>query len=548
MCNSHSCKMVSAMEMRPYQKDAVRSIMETWETGIRKTLLVLPTGCGKTIVFSKVVEEMVRKGDTVLILAHREELLNQASDKLLKATGLRTALEKAESSCLDSWENVVVGSVQTLQSEKRLSGFSQDYFGTIVVDEAHHAVSPSYRRVLDHFPDARILGVTATADRGDKRNLGELFETIAYEYTLPKAIRDGYLVPIRALTCPLKISLDGVPVQAGDFQAQALGAALDPYLEQIAREIKRNAGDRKVVVFLPLVATSRKMRDFLVNAGLSAAEVNGESGDRAEILEDFHNGKYQVLCNSMLLTEGWDEPAVDCIVCLRPTKVRSLYAQIVGRGTRLFPGKKDLLLLDFLWQTERHDLCRPAHLVCQNEDIAARVAEIMAEEGDGEDGTGVDLIGAEEKAESQAQQEREASLRRELEAQRMKKKALVDPLQFEMSISRDGKAFGYEPDPMDLREQAPPSDAQRAYLEKAGIYPGEIRCAGQASHLIETIQKRRKEGLSTPKQIRCLERYGFRNVGTWTFEAAGHMITRISANSWRVPMNVNPAGYQPKEK
>lgn len=528
------------MNLRPYQIQAQNAILQTWNTGIGKTLLVLPTGTGKTIVFANVIAERVRQGDRVLVLAHREELLNQAADKLERAVGLGCALEKAQSSCLDSWYNVVVGSVQTLQSQKRLDRFPRDYFDTIIVDEAHHAISASYRRVIDHFADARLLGVTATADRGDKRNLGELFETIAYEYTLPAAIRDGYLCPIKALTLPLNIDLAGVKVSAGDFQAAALGSALDPYLEQIAELMREHCAERKTVVFLPLIATSQKMCRILNERGLSAAEVNGESEDRAEILQRFHDGEFKVLCNSMLLTEGWDEPAVDCIVCLRPTKVRALYAQIVGRGTRLFPDKKDLLLLDFLWYTEKHDLCRPAHLVCNNSDLSSRVAEILAEESQGE---AVDLLEAEAGAESSAQQEREESLRKLLEEQRKRKRQLVDPLQYEMSI---GNAAGYEPDPLDLRQQGPPSAAQLALLEKNGIFPDEVTCAGQASKLLDTLAKRRVEGLTTPKQIRFLERVGFREVGQWRFEDARRMIDRIAANRWTVPYGINPAAYQPQ--
>lgn len=528
------------MNLRPYQIQAQNAILQTWNTGIGKTLLVLPTGTGKTIVFANVIAERVRQGDRVLVLAHREELLNQAADKLERAVGLGCALEKAQSSCLDSWYNVVVGSVQTLQSQKRLDRFPRDYFDTIIVDEAHHAISASYRRVIDHFADARLLGVTATADRGDKRNLGELFETIAYEYTLPAAIRDGYLCPIKALTLPLNIDLAGVKVSAGDFQAAALGSALNPYLEQIAELMREHCANRKTVVFLPLIATSQKMCRILNERGLSAAEVNGESEDRAEILQRFHDGEFKVLCNSMLLTEGWDEPAVDCIVCLRPTKVRALYAQIVGRGTRLFPGKKDLLLLDFLWHTEKHDLCRPAHLVCNNSDLSSRVAEILAEESQGE---AVDLLEAEAGAESSAQQEREESLRKLLEEQRKRKRQLVDPLQYEMSI---GNAAGYEPDPLDLRQQGPPSAAQLALLEKNGIFPDEVTCAGQASKLLDTLAKRRVEGLTTPKQIRFLERVGFREVGQWRFEDARRMIDRIAANRWTVPYGINPAAYQPQ--
>lgn len=309
------------MELRPYQQEAKDAIFEQWDNGVKKTLLVLPTGCGKTVVFAKVTEDCVRQGNRVLILAHRGELLDQAADKLMKTTGLGCALEKAENTCLGSWFRVVVGSVQTLMRQKRLDQFPEDFFDTIIIDEAHHCISDSYQKVLKHFPDAQILGVTATPDRGDMQNLGQFFESLAYEYTLPKAIKEGYLTPIKALTIPLKIDMSSVSVQTGDFKASDIGTALDPYLEGIAEEMKKYCSDKKTVVFLPLVKTSQKFRDLLNEHGFQAAEVNGNSQDRAEILADFETGKYNVLCNSMLLTEGWDCPSVDCIVVLRPTKV-----------------------------------------------------------------------------------------------------------------------------------------------------------------------------------------------------------------------------------
>ena len=312
------------MELRPYQQEAKDAIFEQWDSGVLKTLLVLPTGCGKTVVFAKVTEDCVRQGSRVLILAHRGELLDQAADKLKKTTGLGCAVEKAESSCQGTWFRVVVGSVQTLMREKRLSSFDSDYFDTIIIDEAHHCISDSYQRVLQHFSGAHVLGVTATPDRGDMKNLGTYFESLAYEYTLPKAIKEGYLSPIKALTIPLKIDMSSVSVQAGDFKASDISTALDPYLQGIAEEMKKYCQDKKTVVFLPLVKTSQKFRDLLNENGFRAAEVNGDSQDRAEILKDFDSGKYNVLCNSMLLTEGWDCPSVDCIVVLRPTKVRSL--------------------------------------------------------------------------------------------------------------------------------------------------------------------------------------------------------------------------------
>ena len=137
-------------------------------------------------------------------------------------------MEKAEESCLGSWFRITVGSVQTLMRQSRLERFSQDYFNTIIIDEAHHCVSGSYQRILQYFSEAKVLGVTATPDRGDMKNLGSVFESLAYEYSLPQAIREGYLSPIKALTVPLKMDLTGVGIQSGDFKAGDLGTALDP--------------------------------------------------------------------------------------------------------------------------------------------------------------------------------------------------------------------------------------------------------------------------------------------------------------------------------
>lgn len=525
------------MELRPYQEEAKNAIFEQWENGTRRTLLVLPTGCGKTIVFAKVTEDCVRHGNRVLVLAHRGELLDQAADKIRKTTGLGCAVEKAEESCQRSWFRIVVGSVQTLMREKRLNQFPEDYFNTIIVDEAHHCISDSYQRVLQHFPEANVLGVTATPDRGDMRNLGQYFESLAYEYTLPKAIKEGYLSPIKALTIPLKIDMSGVGVQAGDFKAGEIGTALDPYLESIAEEMKKYCQDKKTVVFLPLVKTSQKFRDILNEHGFQATEVNGNSQYRAEILRDFEAGKYNVLCNSMLLTEGWDCPSVDCIVVLRPTKVRSLYCQMVGRGTRLFPGKDHLLLLDFLWNTERHELCHPASLICESEEVAQRMTENLKKEA----GYPVDLEEAEEKASQDVVAQREEALAKQLAEMRRRKKKLVDPLQFEMSIQAEDlsgyiPSFGWE--------IGPATENQKKTLEKLGILPDQIENAGKAAKLLDRLDKRRQEGLTTPKQIRFLEGRGFQHVGTWQFETARRLIDRIAANGWRVPSDIVPQEYK----
>ena len=526
---------MAGMELRPYQQEAREAVFGQWDQ-VDRTLLVLPTGCGKTIVFAKITEDCVRKGNRVLILAHRGELLEQASDKIAKATGLGCAVEKAEESCLGSWFRVTVGSVQTLMREKRLAKFAEDYFDTIIIDEAHHCLSDSYQKVLGHFPKSKVLGVTATPDRGDMRDLGEYFESLAYEYTLPKAIREGYLSPIKALTLPLQLDLSGVGVQAGDFKSGDIATALDPYLYQIADEMLKYCSDRKTVVFLPLVKTSQKFRDILNEKGFRAAEVNGDSNDRAEVLEAFDKGEYNVLCNSMLLTEGWDCPSVDCVIVLRPTKVRSLYSQMVGRGTRLFPGKDHLLLLDFLWHTERHELCHPAHLICDNDEVAKQMTMNLEKEA----GNPMDIEEAEKKAAEDVVAQREEALAKQLAEMKRRKKKLVDPLQFEMSIQAEDlsgyvPAFGWE--------MAPPSEKQKATLEKLGILPDEIDNSGKATKLLERLDKRREEGLTTPKQIRFLEGRGFQHVGTWQFETAKNLIDRIAANGWKVPRDIIPQEY-----
>lgn len=525
------------MSLRPYQAEARDAILREWSAGNQKTLLVLPTGTGKTIVFASVVQNQVKHGGRALIMAHRGELLDQAADKLQDACGLDSVLEKAESSSLGSNVPVTVGSVQSLAQPKRLAQFPQDYFSDIIIDEAHHCLSDSYQRVLEHFPAAHILGVTATPDRGDQRNLGQYFDSKAYEYSMTKAIRQGFLCPIKAQMIPLELNIRDVGMSNGDYAVGEIGTALDPYLEQIAVEMTHYCHGRKTVVFLPLIKTSQKFCDLLNRSGLRAAEVNGNSDDRAQVLQDFEAGQYDVLCNSMLLTEGWDCPTVDCIVILRPTKIRSLYQQMVGRGMRLSEGKDHLLLLDFLWLSSRHDLCRPSALVSKDAAIAEKMDAQLMKNDDV-----YDLIEAEEQAERDILAEREEALARELAEMRRRKRKLVDPLQYAMSIAAED-LVGYVP--TFAWEMAPASTKQLEFLEKRGIFTESVKNMGMASMIIDRLKRRQDEGLSTPKQIRCLEKYGFLHVGTWQFDQANSMIARIQSNSWRLPYGFNAAAYRP---
>jgi len=432
---------------------------------------------------------------------------------------------------------VTVGSVQSLAQEKRLARFPNDYFQDIIVDEAHHCLSDSYKRVLDHFPQANILGVTATPDRGDMKNLGEFFDSKAYEYSMSRAIREKYLVPIRAQMIPLELDIGKVGISNGDYAVGEIGTALEPYLRQIAGEMARYCRGRKTVVFLPLIATSQKFCGMLNESGLRAVEVNGNSENRSEILSDFESGRYDVLCNSMLLTEGWDCPSVDCVVVLRPTKVRALYQQMVGRGMRLAPGKDHLLLLDFLWMTARHDLCRPSALISPNESITKRLDEKLRIDDEPHD-----LIETEEEVKRDILVEREQALAEELAQMRQRKRKLVDPIQYALSIAAEDLT-NYVPS-FDW-EALPPTQKQLEFLERKGIFTDAVRNSGMASLLIDRLRRRQEEGLATPKQIRCLERYGFRQVGTWMFEDANRMISLLANNRWRIPYGMKPALYRP---
>ncbi len=535
------------MTLRPYQEKAIECVEAEFSKGARSTLIVLATGCGKTIVFSNLAAREVRRGGRVLILAHRGELLDQAIDKLYKATGIRAGLEKAEQTSdvtLDEMPyTVVVGSVQSMKSERRLARFKPNEFSLIVIDECHHALTGTYRAVIDHFPKARLLGVTATPDRGDLRSLSEVFQTISFEYSIIEAIKDGYLSPIHAQTIPLRIDLRGVAQQAGDYQVAGLGAALIPYLHQICREIKQRCADRKTIVFTPLISISREMLAIFNEEGITEVrEVNGDSTDRAETIEWFASAsKGCVLLNSMLLTEGYDEPSVDCIVVLRATKVRSLFVQMVGRGTRLSPetGKKNLLLLDFLWLTATHDLCRPACLLSEDSNVCEEITRKTEKKtgADEEIEISPELV---DEAESEFTKKCKDTLAKRLEAQSHKKGKFFDALQYAALTGATDLANL----PTTLQENDRPTLDQVDRLEKLGF-----ACPGSkagAEKLLTAYQQRVDKGLSTHKQIKFLSSRGFQNVKDWSLRDAEKMIRRIAAVGWnRLPAGINPATYMP---
>jgi superfamily II DNA or RNA helicase len=365
--------------LRDYQIEAVQKTLQGWKE-FDRLLGIAPTGSGKTRIFSAITRGRLKNG-RVLILAHREELISQAIHKLWRDEQIAADKEKAEQRArLEA--AVVVGSVQTFRADRR-ARFPVDHFSTIIVDEGHHVLADSYQSILSYFQGTKVFGCTATPDRGDRRNLAVYFEQIAFEISLPDMIRAGWLCPIKVKTVPLEIDISRVGMRAGDYSEEEIAVALEPVLQELAGAIKAYAFTRKTLVFLPLVRTADQFASILQNHGLPAESICGESPNRKEILARFDSGDTRFLCNAMLLNEGFDCPCIDCVVCLRPTTIRSLFSQQVGRGTRIHPGKENLLLLDFLWLSREHNLVRPASLIARDEVEQAQIeAQLGAADGD----------------------------------------------------------------------------------------------------------------------------------------------------------------------
>jgi len=532
-------KPAGAFSLRDYQEASVQSIQHALERD-RSTILVLATGCGKTVVFSQVtLEEVKNRSGKVLIIAHTEELLDQAADKLEKTTGLRSSREKADQHA-SVFDEVVVASVQTIGRKSRLQKWDPNQFTMIIIDEAHRSLAKLYMNVIDHFTGAKVLGVTATADRGDQKSLGRVYNSVAFEYGILEACRDGYLVPPYAKTIPLKIDLSGLMTGRGDLNTLEVANRVEPFLVEIAKILcnMQKEDPRCTMIFLPSIDTAEMMADAIRMEGHTADFVAGDRErcpDRKARLTKFENGETEFMCNAMLLTEGYDNPLVSRIVPLRPTKIRSLYCQIVGRGTRILPGvidglngpedkearieaiknsaKPNLEIVDFLWITERLDLIKPAHLVSGNPEVVKKVIE----NSNNEEVT--DLIEAEQEAERDLIE----SLRREAEKYRNKKGKTFDPLKKAYALNDEDLA-SYKPKTQ--WEAQRPTQDQCQVLVKHGLDPERVRYRGLASLWIKKIITREKLGLCSLKQMSFLERMGVKDASNYSKEDAGKAMSK----------------------
>lgn len=470
------------LNLRPYQAAAIEAIRTAYVDGRRSVLAVLPTGTGKTVVFAEIARRAADKGGRALILAHRAELLEQAAGKL-RAVGVEPGLEQGDAHA--AGEAVVLASVQTLRGA-RLARMAEEPFGLVVIDEAHHATAAGYRAILGAFPTARVLGVTATPDRLDGAALGEVFEHVAYRYELADAIRDGYLARIEARRIRLAVDLDAVHTRAGDLDVGELEEAYgsEAAIRGVVEPLLELADNRRAILFAVSVAHAEALATRLNDRTPGTARaVSGSTPpvERAALVEAFRAGAFRVLVNCALFTEGFDCPEVEVVAIARPTKSRALFAQMVGRGTRLLPGKASCLVLDFTGNTRRHRLVTPAEILAGPDAAPELLATAEFESGDVL--AALDRLARERETQAIEQAER-ARLRFWADA--------VDV--FGVQVSDLGG------DLVTAR--------QREALERAGVdVPPELT-RESASALLDAIHARREQGLASYKQVRLLAKFG----------------------------------------
>lgn len=434
------------MNLRTYQAEAVAAVIEQWKA-VRSTLVVMPTGTGKTVLFSHVIHQTP---GMILVVAHREELIFQAARSIEKITGEAVAIEmasmRADTSTLRHCR-IVVASKDTLIAgsgeRRRMHKWKPVAFSAIITDEAHHATAPTYRAIYDYFASAKLLGVTATPDRSDEIGLKQVFETVAYDYEIIDAVHDGWLVPVIQKSVLVKgLDYSEARTTAGDLNAADVSKILsrEDTLHQFAAATIEIAGDKKTIVFAPPgfskgddpFRVSERLTEIINRHKPESARLvwqNTEKNDRRQILQDYKAGRFQFLVNVGVFTEGFDEPGIEVVSMVRPTKSRALYAQMLGRGTRPLPGivdglasvparvraiaqsaKPSVLVIDFVGNAGRHKLVTPADILGgKYDDRVLAKARKIAEK------TGGSVMGAIEEAQTKVREEDDVAKQREEE-------------------------------------------------------------------------------------------------------------------------------------
>lgn len=529
--------------LRPYQEEAVTQIEEELLKH-RGTLVLMATGLGKTQVACEIIR---RHAGRCLFIAHRDELIQQAARRVDEFVGGYPEIEKAQDQARSDGNNHVIASIQTISRPGRLERFDPDGFGLIVVDEVHHATAKSYRKVLDHFASAKILGLTATPDRLDGEALGRVLDSVAYQYEINDAIRDGWLCPIKMRSIHVdSLDFSNVRTVAGDFNQGELDAlmALEENLHAVAKPAVECAGERKTLIFTTSVHNAERLAEIVdrYTSEGKACVVSGKTEKelRRETLRKFHRGEHQFFCNVGIATEGYDEPALACVVMGRPTKSRSLYTQMIGRGTRggpkcAVPGKTDLLVLDFVGNSGKHDIvCTADVLGGKLSDQELEYAKKAVQNADCE----MSIEEAIEKAQERARAEADRKLELE-EAARKKREGIkaevrykvVDPNPYvSLGVRRDYlySKYGYNEASENMR-----SGLGKWMKKHAKDLPEDLS-QHEARRLLKKFAERAKKGLCSYPQMRVLQKFGYDARG-WTFGEASGVMNLLSQNGWRRP-------------
>lgn len=506
------------VEARQYQKDAGNAVVKSIRAGNDGVLCVMATGLGKTILAAMLAEYYAKQGVGVLFLAHRDQLIQQAEEKFLFAVGERVGVEKAERSARNHKGNIVVGSVQSMTPE-RLAGYDRSRFGVIITDEAHLSPADSYVRIYDHFSKAKRIGITATAFRQDSKALGDIYSDIAYEYGLKQAIIDGWLCRIVSETVKLDCDLSEASVYGGDYSLEGLETTILPLLGNIAQTLGPKIGGReKIISFLPLVKTSKAATTAFGDAGFTVRHVDGALKERFENIKWFEQNRNVMLCNPMMLSVGYDHPPVDTVVWLRPTTSTLLYTQGIGRGTRLCEGKEYLYVPDLIMNGMRHDLCRPACLYAETEEVEQAMNEIASGGG-----PPMGMGELEEAAENLLADRREAKLAKHIKEFKGMRTKTYDPVLGVMA-THDSQIAEWKPRLSAENQDATPDQVRT--LEAAGFDPTGWK-KGYAGLVISKIAERQGKNLATPKQLRLLCRQHIKNADALTFEEASAKISNL---------------------
>jgi superfamily II DNA or RNA helicase len=483
------------------------------------------TGAGKTVMSGALAWYAIEKRDRrTLFLADTDELVNQAVKSLYKSTGIIPGVEKGSSRASKN-ARLVVGSIQTMSQPGRLAGWDPDHFGFIIADEAHLSMADSWQSVLKRFNQdgagAWVLGVTATPERGDEKDLWTFYEHLADEIGLFELIDLGFLAPITVETVPITIDATRAAISATyDEDSDTMTEAIEPYWDAIIDAWIEKARGRPTLFFHTGIRASKRFTERLIARGISSRHVDGKSPDRAEVLDGFERGDFETLNNAMLLVKGYDCRPISCVCILRPTESRVAYQQMVGRGTRISPetGKTDLLLLDCLWQfSDKMKPIGPADLLTSSTKKASLYADQMRGKGAGRLNLG-DVA-------TEFEREKEQQFIRRLKENAAKR----------VPMRCDARELGIllnQPDLLDFEplaawERAPITDKQKEVLRSRGISYGSIKFAGEASRIIGLIEQRSKADLATAKQVGFLVALGLdpQIAASFTFEDAKASIT-----------------------